>query len=338
MPLHTRLACFTKLGKKLAACTLEEQEDLARAAKAQNPWFTSDSTRFALQGLVQLLDEDKLVDFILNYPTLNDTRPTYTIGVVMAGNIPAVGFHDALCVLLSGHRLLAKLSKDDQILMRYLLEQIILLEPAMAPFIEITERLSGMDAVICTGSDNSARYFEHYFGKYPHIIRKNRTSIAILDGKESKQELDGLVRDVLTYYGLGCRNVSKLYIPSSQPIEKIIDAFEEYAHVIDNHKYANNYTYNRAVLLLNQEAFLDNGFVLFKESDSLHSPLSVLFYEKYDSEAELEAKLKALEGQLQCVVGHSMVAHRIPFGQAQQPSVFDFADSVDTMSFLLALS
>jgi hypothetical protein len=338
LPLSTRIECFTTLGKELGSLSPEAMESLAAKAKYGNPWFVEENVAMALHQLALMLEEDSLVNFVLQYPALQENRAPKTVGVVMAGNIPAVGFHDVLCVLLSGNKLLAKLSKDDTVLIQFLLDRIVAIEPLFAPYIQVTERLANMDAVICTGSNNSARYFESYFGKYPHIIRKNRTSVAVLDGTETMADLHLLATDVLTYFGLGCRNVSKIYIPESMAIESVIDGFAGFSDIVNQHKYANNYTYNRAIYLLNQDKFLDNDFLLFKESENLHAPLAVLFYEKYEDQAALLKKLADMEDQIQCI--SSKIPHinnRIPLGQTQQPKLSDFADGVDTMEFLITL-
>ena len=335
IPLSVKVESFSKLGKYLFALSDKDMANLAATAAFENPWFTLESVRLGLENIAHMLRNENLNIFVKVYAALSIQREVKTVGVVMAGNIPAVGFHDAFCVLLSGHRLLAKLSKDDTVLMRFLLEKLIEIEPEFASYIEFADRMKNMNAVICTGSDNSARYFEHYFGKYPHIIRKNRTSIAVLEGNESSTELLHLAKDVFSYYGLGCRNVSKIMIPENMNVTKVIDAFEPFSYVISHHKYANNYTYNRAVLLLNNEVFLDNGFLLFKETKALHSPLSVLYYERYAQKADLLQYLDAHKYDIQCVVGNlPELENKVNFGKAQSPSLLDYADGIDTMAFL----
>jgi hypothetical protein len=338
IPLSVKVDSFSKLGKYLSALSEQEISDLTTRASAENRWFTSESVGLALKNLAIMLENENLNIFVQKYDTLSAQREVKTVGVVMAGNIPAVGFHDAFCVLLSGHKLLAKLSKDDTVLMRFLLEKLLEIAPEFASFVQYADRMKEMDAVICTGSDNSARYFDYYFGKYPHIIRKNRTSIAVLDGNESLAELELLAKDVFSYYGLGCRNVSKIMIPESMDVTKVIEAFEPYSHIIDHHKYANNYTYNRAVLLLNNEVFLDNGFLLFRETNDLHSPLSVLYYARYAQKKELLEYLDTHKQHIQCVVSNlTEIATRVQFGKTQSPLFLDYADGVDTMAFLLGL-
>ena len=337
IPFNIRIACFIELGKSISSMSLEEIEILSRRAKYENAWFTEDSLKTALTSLIDMLKNESLTNFISAYPELNKEIKIKNIGVIMAGNIPGVGFHDALCVLLSGHILQAKLSKSDSVVMKFLLEKIVEIEPGFRPFIQIVERMANMEAVICTGSDNSARYFKSYFGKYPHIIRKNRTSVALLTGKESVSDLEKLGFDIFTYFGLGCRNVTKVFVPEAYDITKLIDTFEPWSFVINQHKYANNYTYNRAIYLMNQDPFLDNNFLLLKESESLHSPISVLYYERYSDQNKLVATLTENAEKLQCVVTNVNFKNKVSFGLTQNPGLNDFADGVDTMKFLLEL-
>jgi len=338
IPYHSRVQCFVELGKTISELSTEFKTNLALAAKNENAWFTENYVLLALQNLSYMLNEISIENFVLNYPKLKNITEVKRIGVIMAGNIPLVGFHDAMCVLLSGHKLVAKLSKDDNVLMRFIFETLIKIEPLFETFIETTDRIHDIDAVICTGNDNSGRYFEHYFGKYPNIIRKNRTSVAVLVGNETPDELRLLADDIFTYYGLGCRNVSKIFIPLETEITKIIDAFESYHFVIEQHKYANNYTYNRAIFLLNQEPFLDNGFLLFKESESNFAPPSVLLYERYSEISEIIKKVDQIKDNLQCVIGKmTEIEGSVYFGNSQCPLIQDYADNRDTLEFLLGL-
>jgi len=254
----------------------------------------------------------------------------------MAGNIPAVGFHDALCVVLSGHQLLAKLSKDDTVLMTYLLTTLQKIEPELAENITFVDRINQADAYIATGSDNTARYFEYYFAAKPHLIRKNRTSVGVLSGMETEPELTGLIDDMLMYFGLGCRNVSKLYVPVDYDFSKLLEIAEarttEFAH---HHKFFNNYEYNKAVLLVNGTQHQDNGFLMITPNEALVSPLSVVYYEEYPSLEWVQGKLAQQADKIQCVVApDGLIPDAIPFGQAQSPGLTDFADRVDTMAFL----
>ena len=190
--------------------------------------------------------------------------------------------------------------------------------------------LKGCDAYIATGSNNSSRYFEQYFGKYPHIIRKNRSSAAILTGKESAVELQKLSDDIHLYFGLGCRNVTKIFVPEGYDFVPLLAAFDTYKYFEDHHKYKNNYDYQLSILLLNNQFYMTNGSTLLTKNSSMFSPISQLYYETYSSSNEVESTLKN-NPELQCLVG----THYIPFGQAQAPGLFDYADGVDTVQFLL---
>ena len=338
IPLSARLSCFIKLGRLLADLGAEEKVNLAARAKYENPWFVENNVLLAISSISEMLNEKQLQNFVHNYSALENEYSPKRIGLVLAGNIPAVGFHDVLCVLLTGHIVLAKFSKDDRVLMQFLVDKIMEIEPRFKEYIKIVDRLTDIEAVICTGSDNSARYFESYFGKYPNIIRKNRTSIAVLDGTETAEELHNLGKDIFTYYGLGCRNVSKLYIPKAQDLTKIIDELESFSYIIEQHKYANNHTYNKAIYLLNQEEFLDNDFAIFKESEELNSPLSVILIERYNNVGEVLVRLESVKEKVQCIVSKMPeIKNKVPFGEAQKPHLHDFADGVDTIQFLLGL-
>lgn len=257
----------------------------------------------------------------------------------MAGNIPGVGFHDLMCVLLSGNIAVVKLSSSDSFFSKWLIDRLIQVEPQFEKYIQIEEMLKGMDAYIATGSDNSARYFNYYFGKYPSIIRANRTSVAILTGEESEAELEKLGLDIFLYFGLGCRNVAKLFVKEVGQLQHFLDAMEKYNWVSSNHKYHNNYEYNKSIYLVNSEQHLDNGFLLVKESKELVSPIGVVFYEVYESHEDLIQKLDSAESKIQCVIGDpAKFPGAIGFGEAQYPKPWDYADKVDTMKFLLTLN
>ena len=338
IPLSIKLNCFIQLGKLLSSLNSDEKSSLAARAKYENPWFVEENVLFAISSISSMLEESLIRKFCLEYQALDQKRVPKRVGLVLAGNIPAVGFHDVLCVLLSGNVVIAKFSKDDRVLMQFLIDKIIEIEPHFKDFIQIVDLLVDIEAVICTGSDNSARYFESYFGKYPNIIRKNRTSVAVLEGNETAEDLRNLGKDIFTYYGLGCRNVSKLFIPKDQDLTKIIDELEPFSYVIQQHKYANNHTYNKAIYLLNQIEFLDNDFAIFKESEELNSPLSVILIERYTNTAELLERLELVKDKMQCVVSKmSEIENKVSFGKAQKPHLHDFADGVDTIQFLLEL-
>lgn len=351
LELSRRISAFETLGRFLAQYKEDRQdEDLQKLNKffleeyrtaidqagIFNNWFTRENVEFSLQQWSEALSEENLKTWVDHYSEDHfNNDGTKTIAIIMAGNLPIVGFHDFLAVLLSGHKVLVKPSSDDQKLLPFIAQILVAIEKSFAYCITFAEgKIENFDAVIATGSDNSARYFDYYFSKYPHIIRKNRTSIAILDGDESEEELAGLSEDVFRYFGLGCRNVSKLYLPEGYDNDKIFKSFFEYKHVIDNKKYGNNYDYNRAIFLMEKQAFFENGFVILKESESLHAPGAVLYFEHYSNKAELEDKLKEQEQEIQCVVGRSNLEHNIAFGNTQKPQLWDYADHVDTIKFL----
>ncbi len=313
---------------------LAKMEDAIALSKAANGWFTAENVRQALASWGNVLKKDKLEAWVDRYEFEEPTQPK-KVAVIMAGNIPLVGFHDFLSVLLFGHHIQAKLSSDDKYLLPLLAEMLIELLADLNDSITFIDRVEQADAIIATGSDNTSRYFEHYFGKYPNIIRKNRTSVAVINGSESDDELKDLGEDLFRYFGLGCRNVSKLFIPNNFDLDRIFGAILGYADVANNHKYANNYDYHRAIFLLNKEKFLENGFVIFREHEALHTPISVIHYERYDDESKLRKRLAAMGEELQCVVGKG--ANDVPFGQTQQPALWDYADGVDTVQFLTEL-
>jgi len=328
-----RTNSFLALGQHLKNLNQEVFEDVFQRASYQNPWFTSDSIKLSIAGIINYLDEQKLLPWLKNYNLINISPKK--IGVVMAGNIPMVGMHDLICILLSGHKAIVKLSSQDDVLIRFIINELFSIEPMFKEYIEFVDKLKGMDAVIATGSDNTSRYFEYYFNKYPHIIRKNRTSVAILNGEESQDELIELGHDIFSYFGLGCRNVSKLFLPAGYDIKKLLPYFEFYNQVVNHNKYGNNYFYNRSILLVNQTQHLDNGFALFQESEKLVSPISVIYYEYYEHIDGLINHLKNMDDKIQCYVTKEPdMLNGIPFGKAQMPEIWDFADNIDTMKFL----
>ena len=336
MTLENRIEAFIELGKQLKSLSAEDRKAWAYIASARNVWFDEENVSSAIDGIVTLLDEQYLREWLYPYH-LKQVTPK-KVGVVMAGNIPMVGFHDFLSVLISGHYLLAKLSTDDEPLMRRLTDMLISIEPAFANRIEFVPMLKDADAIIATGSDNTARYFEYYFAKRPHIIRKNRTSIGILTGHEESDDLKALGNDIFQYYGLGCRNVSKVFVPEGYSFDKFFAANEHRSSILNLHKYQNNYDYNKSLLLVNRVPHLDNGFMLVQQSEALVSPISVLFYDTFGSLAELRHKLAEVKDKTQCVVSaHGWLEGSIPFGEAQCPMPWDYADGVDTLRFLQRL-
>lgn len=321
-------------GEQSAVVSIEKYEHTQEVINKQfhlNGWFTKISVCNSLKALGSLMTEASLTAFTEQY--IYSLHPK-KVGVIMAGNLPLVGFHDFLCVLLSGHKVVAKMSSDDKTLLPALVNILLELEPKLAEYITLSEgRIGEIDAIIATGSNNSMGYFETYFGKYPHIFRKNRTSVAILDGTETEAELQQLGSDIFTYFGLGCRNVSQLLVPENFELNRFFGAIVGHAEIVNHHKYANNYDYNKAIHLMNQENILDNGFVLLKASDELFSPLAMLFYHRYKDPAEVTQFLEGQSENIQAVVSHQ----HIPFGQAQCPGLNDFADNVNTMEWLGSL-
>ncbi len=330
-----RISAFVKLGNAIINLSGDEKEELLWRAENNNNWFTKESVESALNGIALMLSAEKLETWLSIYE-LKEVENPKLIGLMMAGNIPAVGFHDLMCVILSGNVAVIKVSSTDEILVKWIIKKLIEIDERMEKLIRIEEMLKGMDAYIATGSDNSSRYFNYYFGKYPHVIRQNRTSIAVLSGNETTEDYLGLGRDIFQYYGLGCRNVSKIFVKSKDQLQDLLGALEVYSPIASHHKYHNNYDYNKSIYLVNLEEHLDNGFLLLKESEDLVSPISVLFYELYENETELAEKLDGLKAKIQCVVG--VGSDRVPYGSAQNPEPWEYADEVDTMDFLLKLA
>lgn len=325
---HEKVAAFDQLGKKIANLSEDEITKLSAEAKAHNGWFSQESVKNALEGMAFMLKKDKLEKWINKYD-FESVSPK-VVGIVMAGNIPLVGFHDLLSVLISGHFAAIKPSSDDQILIRTMIDWIIEVEPRFKRNMELREKLTNIDAVIATGSDNTARYFEYYFKDIPSIIRKNRTSVAILSGNESDSELKALGEDIFSYFGLGCRNVSKVFTPKGYDFRDAFPHFEPFQDVANHHKYRNNYDYYKSIYLVNKTPHLDTGFLLINSTYELVSPIGVLFHQEYDSIENLTSVLDNHAEKIQCIVGRE----HIPFGKVQRPELWDYADNVDTMAFL----
>jgi hypothetical protein len=295
-----------------------------------NGWFTIENIKLSLKGITFLLEEESLKKWLENY-TFNNAQKQ--VGIIMAGNIPLVGFHDFLCGYLSGHTLKIKLSSNDKNLLPFIVDFLAKYDEAVLKQVQFVDKLKGIDAIIATGSNNSARYFNQYFGHLPHIIRKNRNSIAVLSGEESEEELIKLSDDIFHFFGLGCRNVSKLMLPENYDFDKFFNAVFHKKEIIEHNKYANNYDYNKAVYLLNNEKLLDNGFLLLKQDEKLGSPVGVVFYEFYKTLDEITNKINSNKENIQCIVSN-MIEEAIPFGKAQFPEIDDYADGIDTMKFL----
>jgi hypothetical protein len=314
-----------------------EMDTALETAFQQNAWFTRESCLHALGYWGEMLQQELLDTWLDRYPAPTGKR--LDVALILAGNIPLVGFHDMLSVLLTGNRALVKCASNDQVLLPFLVRKLESFEPGLSGRISFTDgRLGAFDAVIATGSDNTSRYFEYYFSKKPHIIRRNRHGAAVLTGRESADELQGLAADIFLYFGMGCRSVSKLFVPEGYDFDPLFEAFFAFKSRIEHHKYANNYDYNKAVYLMSGSPMLDNGFLLLKEDPSFGSPIGTLFYESYTSPETLKSRLEAAEGSLQCVVAGAWLQGAIPFGRAQYPSLWEYADGVDTVDFLLKTS
>ena len=332
MNLQERKDLLVQLGELMASDN-EAWQAAKKKATAANPWFIPEFIDLSVKNITaEFLSSRKLQDLIEKYHVKDNHSPK-RIGIVMAGNIPLVGFHDLLCSFITGHYAMIKPSSKDEVLISFLVEKMKEFNEKAEPYFTISERLKGCDAYIATGSNNSASYFEYYFAKYPTIIRRNRTSVAILTGEETDEQLDALADDVYQYFGLGCRNVTKIFVPRNFNFEKLINRFKKYNYLADYHKYRNNYDYNLAIHLLNNKPFMSNESLLLVEESSPFSPISQLHYEFYDDLASLKRSLANLE-TIQCVVGPGEVS----FGGAQKPGICDFADGVDTMEFLQNLA
>lgn len=306
-------------------------ELLLKRSEIENPWFTVDNQKFALRQWADLLTEEHIKNWLQQYSI---SKISKKVGLILAGNIPLVGFHDVISVVLSNHIPMIKLSSKDKYLIPFLLRKWNEFSDNQVQ-VEFVEKLENFDAVIATGSNNTARYLEYYFKDYLHIIRKNRTSVAVLKGDETEEELQLLAKDIFQYFGLGCRNVTRIFIPKDFVIDRLFESFLGFQDIINHNKYANNYDYNRAVYLLNQDKFWDNNFVMLKEDDKLFSPLSVINFSRYESLEEVNGFITENEENIQCVVAKNELGlDSISFGEAQNPGLDTYADNVDTMKFL----
>lgn len=315
----------------------QELDAAIEKAYRLNSWFIPENQEFALKAWAKTLNKQSLEAWTSKYD-LNTPQNPKTVAVVMAGNIPLVGFHDVLSVLISGHKALLKLSSNDTVLIPFLTKVLIAINPLWEGYITFSDgQLTAYDAVIATGSNNSARYFEHYFSGHPNIIRKNRNAVAVLSGDESEAQLANLGEDIFRYFGLGCRNVSKAYVPKDFDLDRIFKALYPWNHLLEIKKYENNYDYNKTVFLMSQFDFLENGFFMLKQDESFSSPIACLFYERYESVEALKEILSQKDDEIQCIVGTIEGVNGLEFGQAQCPKLSDYADGVDTLEFLLKL-
>ena len=350
MNLEERIQAFTKLGDFLSQFSINgvvQKENIPhnnlffdgfkhqiKLAKEYNGWFTNENILFTLSNWSQALTEFNIKAFVENY-SFQNIEPK-KVAIIMAGNIPLVGFHDFFCVLLSGHEVVVKQASNDKHLLPFLTKYLEHVAPELKGKTTFTEdKLKDFDAVIATGSGNTARYFEYYFRGKPSIIRKNRNSVAILTGQETEAQLSLLSHDIFRYYGLGCRNVSKLFVPENYDFDSFFKAMYAWHPIINEAKYANNYDYNKAVYLMSEFDMLENGFLMIKEDASYASPIATVFYEHYDSLENLKSKLDTDSENIQCVVSNNLFDKDISFGNTQNPKLWDFADGVDTLDFLL---
>ena len=331
MNLQTRINLLGRLGTYLKNDDAEWKE-IKQQAGYKNGWFTPEFIDIACQKIVANFLNEKLLQQWTDIYHVDDAAQKRNIGIVMAGNIPLVGFHDFLSVFISGHRQTIKLSAKDDLLLKHLVKKLTEWDAQIEDYISFAEILKGCDAYIATGSNNSARYFEQYFEKYPHIIRKNRTSAAILTGNETQEQLEKLSDDIHLYFGLGCRNVSKIFVPATYNFIPLLKSFDRYSYFADHHKYKNNYDYQLSIILLNNIYYMTNGSTLLTENKSLFSPISHLHFEYYE-DAQITTALLKKNDELQCMIDN----REIDFGAAQNPRLFSYADGVDTMQFLQQL-
>ncbi len=333
-----RITAVNKLGDFLLNPN-EALQNLIQSARNKNAWFTDDEVNKAIKANAQMLNANDINKWLSVYQLKEEQAKK--IGLILAGNLPMVGFHDIIAVLLSGNIALIKLSSQDDNLIPFILDNLIQIEPLFKQQIQFVERLENFDAVIATGSNNSSRYFDYYFSKVPNIIRKNRNSIALITGNETRDELSLLGKDIFDYYGLGCRNVAKLLVPKDYDFIPFFESIEHFNPILNHHKYQNNYDYNKSIYLINKNKHFDNGFLLVTESEQLTSPLSAVFYQEYETIEEAVNYIKTQKENMQVVVTNAQLdlpTAKVNFGDSQNPKLWDYADGVDTMQFLTALN
>jgi len=336
--IHQLTEAFSKLGEYLTHPD-DELTEMISSERQYNAWFTIGNVTRAIKAIGHTLTEDNLREWLSKYK-YDEKATAKKVGLILAGNIPMVGFSDVLCVLASGNFALIKASSQDSRLIAFVLQKLAAIQAAFANRFSFVDRLEGFDAVIATGSNNTSRYFEYYFGKVPHIIRKNRNSVAVLTGDETESQLYQLGHDIFDYFGLGCRNVSKLLVPRDYDFTFFFESIQPFQTIADHHKYCNNYDYNKSIYLVNGEKHLDNGFLLVKEDAHWVSPLAVLYYAYYDDIASTEKIINDEADHIQCVVSGlplKVSSQVVSFGQSQHPGLFDYADDIDTMEFLSRL-
>ena len=345
--IYQRIDAFNKLGELF--CDISSQKEDSKynewttvfdkkinEAYKYNNWFTRENCLLSFKNWSKELTTEKLSKWIDNY-NLKDCSNN-TIAIIMAGNIPLVGFHDFICANILNYKCLIKMSSDDKILLPVVIDFLDFISPGFKKDIEFTDKpLKNFDGVIATGSNSSFKYFEYYFKKYPKLLRKNRHSIAVLDGNESKKNLIDLGNDIFNYFGMGCRNVSKIFVPKNYSFDLLFESFFEFKEIIKHNRYVNNYDYNKAVYLMSQQKFIENGFLILKKDNKLGSPIACLFYETYHSIKEIEKYIKINSNSLQCIVSNSNLSNSISFGSSQKPKINDYADNIDTLNFLLKI-
>jgi hypothetical protein len=347
--IQNRITAFAKLGdflSQFSADNIIKRDDIEhneiffdgflhqiKIAQENNSWFTKDNVYFTLNSWSKSLTESNLNNFIKSID-LNIKSPK-KVAIIMAGNIPLVGFHDFLSVLISGHSVVVKQSSSDKHLLPFLAKYLEYVEEGFKGKITFTEeKLTNFDAVIATGSNNTARYFEYYFKNKPNIIRKSRNSVAVITGKETEEDFIKLSDDIFQYFGLGCRSVSKLFVPKGFNFDAFFTGMYAKKDIINNAKYANNYDYNKAVYLMSLFDLLENGFLMIKEDESYSSPIATIFYEYYDNDIDLKIKLHQDKDNIQCIVAKDFIENEVAFGQTQHPKLTDYADGVNTLEFL----
>ena len=344
LSLNQRIQVLADLGERIQfelnhSPYNEAFENLLNKVNQRNPWFTKESVVQSLSVWANLLESNNLNHFISRYETvLFEKKNDKVVLLILAGNIPLVGLHDVICSFLSGSKSMIKVSSKDALLLSYLIEQIKTINSTASDYFEISEtKAQGFTHVIATGSNNSARYFDHYFSKFPNIIRKNRSSLAIITPETTDTELEYLANDVFQYFGLGCRNVTQLCVPHSFDFDRLKNAFNSYATIINHNKYANNYDYHKAIALMNGDPFIDFEFILLQNKSMLKSPLGVLHYNFYENVTEVDSYIQEHRANIQCVVSSQSTSfNEVNFGQTQQPKLWDFADQIDTLQFLLS--
>ena len=341
--IHKLIDAFDYLGKQLRSHIDSQSSEVkpttsldkvVEAAHIHNAWFTLANIHSAFRNWGDVLRRETMVNWLSAYPTPEWNNQT--VGLVLAGNLPLVGFHDVICVLLSGHQAVIKLSSKDKVLIPALIDILQSKFPDIKERVRfVSDQLGSVDKVIATGSNNSSRYFSYYFKDIPHIIRKNRNSVAVLTGDETEEQLAGLADDVCLHFGLGCRSVSKIWVPKGYDFDILFDALYKHKDIINHNGYANNYDYNKAIFLMNQEPLLDNGFLILREDNRISSPIACLYYSYYDDRLEVEQTIADNRENIQCIVSSADENSRVLFGEAQYPQLHDYADNIDTMELLL---